>query len=731
MNALNTLAARFGIEESFLDARGSVQITTPATRQALLAAMGVDADSEPAAVTALDALEREEWSHALPAAHVALATGPVSVPITYPAATAALAWRLILENGERRSGSARFEALPLLRRREIDGQLREQRSLVLETDLPWGYHLLTVEPGDATATLIVTPGRCWLPRQIEQGRRLWGVAAQLYLLKSSTNWGVGDFSDLSQLAQMLARSGADAVGLNPLHALFSDAPEQASPYSPASRLLLNVLNIDVRAVAESIPCAEALRAIEAAEFQLELAACRGADFVEYTRVSRLKIAILKMIFKSCSAERQSMSWQRFETFRRAAPEYVERSCTFLALREHFAAQTPAVAEWRAWPAGFQDPRSAVVKNFTQTYSDQVTFQVWLQYHADVQLGEAANAAAPMAIGLYRDLAVGADPAGAETWSNQRAVVADAQVGAPPDIYNPAGQGWGLPPFHPMALKKEGYRSFIELLRANMRHAGGLRIDHVMALQQLYWVPRGATAAQGAYVRYPMEDLIGILALESHRNRCLVVGEDLGTVPPGFRELMTEARVFSYRVLFFEKDQTGFVSPDRYPALSLAVAGSHDLPTLRAWMEGSDLVLKGNLGLYPNAMLEEDARLQRSEDRRELLAALIELGLAFDPVMTLDQFAEAAHAFLAGSAATIAMVQIDDITRETMPVNVPTTSTEHRNWRRRLSMTLEQIADDPRFHALTRLVTEARSGHPGAPRAADPRRVEIPNPSSRR
>jgi len=719
MDALNALAARFGIEESFLDARGSMQITTPATRQALLAAMGVDVDSEPAAVAALDAVDREEWSHALPAAHVALAAGPVSVPISYPAATAALAWRIILENGERRSGSVRFGALPLLRRCEIDGQMREQRSLVLDTDLPCGYHVLALEPGDASATLIVTPGRCWLPPQIEQGRRLWGVATQLYLLKSRTNWGIGDFSDLRQLAQILARSGADAVGLNPLHAMFSDDPEHASPYSPASRLLLNVLNIDVRAVAESTSCAEALRAVGADEFQLELEACRAADFVEYTRVSRLKIAILKMIFKSCSAERQSMSWQGFETFRRAAPAYVERSCTFLALRDHFAAQTPAVADWRAWPAEFKDPSSAVVKKFTQTHADEVTFQVWLQYHADNQLGEAARAAAPMGIGLYRDLAVGADPGGAETWSNQQAVVTAAQVGAPPDIYNPGGQAWGLPPFHPMALKKEGYRSFIELLRANMRHAGGLRIDHVMALQQLYWVPQGATPAQGAYVRYPMEDLIGILALESHRNRCLVVGEDLGTVPPGFRERMTEARVFSYRVLFFEKDQEGFISPDRYPALSLAVAGSHDLPTLRAWMEGSDLTLKGDLGLYPTAMLEKEAGLRRSDDRRELLAAFIEHGLATDPAMTLDQFAEAAHAFLAGSAATITMVQIDDITGETTPVNVPTTSTEHRNWRRRLSMSVEQIADDPGFHALTRLLTERRAYADSARRASGP------------
>ena len=206
----------------------------------------------------------------------------------------------------------------------------------------------------------------------------------------------------------------------------------------------------------------------------------------------------------------------------------------------------------------------------------------------------------MAVGLYRDLAVGADRAGAETWVNDAAVVSGAQVGAPPDIYNPAGQDWGLPPFHPRALREEAYRSFVELVRANMRHAGGLRIDHVMGLQHLYWVPQGQKPSEGAYVRYPLDDLVGILALESHRHRCLVVGEDLGTVPEGFRERMAEANILSYRVLFFEQDiETGaFVPPQAYPALALAVVGSHDLPTLRGWWEGRDLDIKERLGLFP-------------------------------------------------------------------------------------------------------------------------------------
>jgi 4-alpha-glucanotransferase len=708
MNALTHLAARYGIEESFRDARGVVQTTTPATRQALLAAMGVKVDTEEAALAALETLDREEWLRAIPPVHVAFEAHPLSVPVTCPAGTGTVTWRLTLEGGEQKTGSARFASLPLLQERDIDHVSHERRSLKLEPGVPYGYHRLALSPGDAEATLIVTPGQCWLPREIEEGRRLWGVAAQLYLLKSSANWGIGDYRDLRELAQMLVRAGAQAIGLNPLHALFIDNPEHASPYSPASRLLLNVLNIDVMAVAEAFSSAEALKTIQGDDFQRELRASRESGMIDYTRITRLKITILKMIFKAWDGEYQSAEWQRFGAFRRAAHPSFERSCLFLALREYFAAQVPPAADWREWPAEYKDPESASVRQFARDHHQSVTFQVWVQFLADAQLEAAARAAGPMTIGLYRDLAVGADPSGAETWSNQRAVVEQARVGAPPDIYNPPGQDWGLPPFHPMVLRKEGYRSFIDLLRANMRHAGGLRIDHVMALQQLYWIPQGATAAQGAFVRYPREDLIGILALESHRNRCLVVGEDLGTVPEEFRERMDQARILSYRVLFFEKHAGAFIPPDRYPRLSLAVAGSHDLPTLNAWMSASDLALKDKLGLYPSADLLKEAQLNRASDREDLLAAFGKLGLAADPAMSAAQFAEAAHAYLASSTSAITMVQIDDITQEATPVNVPTTSTEHPNWRRRLSMSVQEIADDPRFRDLARSLNESRS-----------------------
>jgi 4-alpha-glucanotransferase len=708
MNSLERLAERYGIQSSYKDARGVVQFTQPATQVALLAAMGADAVDDSTATAALDAMDREAWSRSLEPVHVAFETNPLNLPVAYPSGTTKIAWSLQLEGGEQRRGSADFGALALIEQHAIDGQMHERRMLVLPDTIPFGYHRLTLEPGASVSQLIVTPGKCWLPPQIEQRQRIWGVAVQLYLLKSAHNWGIGDFTDLRNLAQALAGEGAQAIGLNPLHAMFPDDPERASPYSPASRLLLNVINIDVMALIEQCSEPQILATIQNDEFQRQLQAARASNDVDYTRVTALKLQILRALFTAQAEVHDSPHWRSFEKFLHKADGSFSRSCLFLALRDYFAAQSPSLADWRSWPVQFRDPNSTAVRQFAQDQQPLVHFQVWLQFIADAQLAEVARAAQCMAVGLYRDLAVGADPSGAETWSSQRSVVTEARVGAPPDIHNPSGQDWGLPPFHPKALKEECYQGFIDLLRANMRHAGGLRIDHVMALQQLYWVPQGSTAAQGAYIRYPLEDLVGILTLESYRNKCLIVGEDLGTVPEGFRERMTEAQVFSYRVLFFEQTDAGFIGPNRYPFLSLAVAGSHDLPTLSAWIDGSDLELKQKLRLFPTKKHLTDAKQARYDDRQRLLLAFKKLGISVSSQMSTEQFADAAHTFLARSASAITMVQIDDITQETAPVNVPTTSTEHPNWRRKLSKSIEDIVQSPSLHALATLLNRLRA-----------------------
>lgn len=712
--SLDALAIRCGIQPEYKSALGEITEASAETRRALLHAMGIAADTDAAAARSLAELDRAEGERALPPVCVLHQTKPPHrISTTRPPADV-VNWTIALEDGTTRTGQADWDSLAELEPASDrvgpsgDGETPERRALPLPTDLPCGYHELTTDHG--RAHLIVTPGKCWLPEAIEQGDRLWGVSAQLYLLRSKEDWGIGDYSDLARLAQILIPRGASLIGLNPLHAMFLDEPEHASPYSPASRLLLNVLNIDVGQVAQMMGSALVDGAKLDPGFQAELERLRALDQLAYTDVARVKLPLLEKLYDEWREPRHASKRLVFDAFRRDQGPWLERHILFLALRDHFTRQQPSTPCWRDWPPEFHDPASPSVARFAADHASLVTFHAWLQYLADWQLEAAADAASPMRIGLYRDLAVGADRCGAETWANQSAVVASAQVGAPPDIYNRSGQDWGLPPFNPRTLREEGYRSFIELIRANMRHAGGLRIDHVMGLQQLYWVPTGSSPKDGAYVRYPLEDLVGILSLESTRHRCLVVGEDLGTVPDGFRDAMSDANILSYRVLYFEKSNDGFAPPASYPKLALAVSSSHDLPTLRAWWEASDLALKEQLDLFPESSLATKAKEERARDRLELSTALRGEKLVQGNVEPNELFA-AAHEFLARTRAALTVVQLDDICDEVLPVNVPCTSEEeHPNWRRRSSMTLEELSTAPRLEAIQTIMQNAhRSG----------------------
>jgi len=706
--ALHRLAERMGIEPEFRDVRGQMVRASTEAKHALLAAMGHAVRDEAAAAEALTALDRADWLSPLPPVLVVREGAHVEVELVLPAETTTMiAWRLDLEEGGRRSGRVAFKQLEWIAARDLGGQRIERRELLLGDDLPCGYHHLTVAPGGASMTLVVTPGQCWLPAGAP---RLWGIATQLYLLRSGNNWGIGDYTDLRNLVDLAASHGAAVIGLNPLHAMFIDNPGHASPYSPASRLLLNVLNIDVAAIPELRDRSELLAA---RTYQEQIETCRATRLVDYAAVTRLKMSVLEKLFDICRSAPEEPRWRVFQTFRSERGAVLEQNCLFLALREHFARKDAARADWHNWPDEYTDPASPAVAEFKRRNQGRIDFLAWTQWLADSQLSEAASAASRrgMAVGLYRDLAIGADRSGSETWVNPSAVVSGAQVGAPPDIGNPVGQDWGLPPFLPRALRQQGYRGFIDLIRANMRHAGGLRIDHVMGLQHLWWVPAGKTPADGAYVRYPMDDLIGILALESHRHHCLVVGEDLGTVPEGFREAMTAANILSYRVLFFEQDGASgeFLPSEGYPKLALAVVGNHDLPTLRGWWEGRDLELKAHLDLFPGGSEEAAGQCEvRSRDRSLLLKALKREGLLPSGEQPdAATLARAVHAYLARTPSILAMAQIDDLTGEADPVNMPTTSNEHPNWRRRLRMTLEELADSPDFNEIARMFNAER------------------------
>ena len=707
MNSIDALANAYGIESEFVDAHGNIQQTTLETKQSLLLALGADAANDRAAQTALDELEHKSWQRMLPPVLVSSAAN-VAVPVTCATGMDTVCWRLTLEDGSAQSGSSDIRSLSVIEQRSAGERNLERRRLVLP-ELPLGYHQLTIDGADDRMTVIVTPPACALPKQITQ-RHGWGIAVQLYAVRSETNWGIGDFSDLQRLTDVVAGCGADVVGLNPLHAMFLDDPEHASPYSPASRLLLNVLNIDVTRACGFASNAAAQQLVASEAFRRRLAACRGASHVLYAGVCALKLEVLRLIFAGRRCDSDSPA---FHAFILEGGDGMRHGCLFQVLRDHFTAADAAMHNWRSWPAGFHDPESETVRAFEAEHAEELRFQYWLQWIADEQLAGAAAAAsaAGMRVGLYRDLAVGSDPNGVEAWSNHGAVIQSATVGAPPDILNTKGQNWGLPPFHPIGLREEGYRSFIDLVRANMRHAGAIRIDHVMALQHLYVIPENAQPAGGAYVRYPLDDLIGILALESVRTGCLVIGEDLGTVPAGFRERMADANILSYRVLFFEREADGaFLPPNAYPEKALAVVASHDLATLRAWLEGADITMRLQLGLTDTSA--SFAQLdQRASDRAALVDALSRDELLAPNSRRDDAaIATAAHAFLAHTPAVLVMAQLDDITGEVAPVNVPATTDEYPNWRRRISLRLEDIATSDTFVGISAAFAAAGRSH---------------------
>ncbi len=705
---LRLLADRAGIEPKYRDAHGVVRVTTPETLRLLLASMGIAASDETEIAESLRRMDSDAWGRALP--HVAVVhegRGEIAVRLTLQTPERPISWRLTLEDGAVLTGQCDFASLRLL---DTSGKF-ECRELVIAGRIAFGYHRLVVSADPRAMTLIVTPGKCWLPQGFEKGGQLGGISAQLYLLRSERNWGIGDFGDLARLVRMTAAHGGDVVGLNPLHLLFPDEPEHASPYSPASRDGLNILYIDVPSLPEFAASNAAQSFVQSESFQSALAACRAARLVDYSAVMRLKLEALEYLYvsaKTATPEREAA----FVQFCDKQGASLARTCLFLALREHFAvAGTP---DWQTWPRAYRDPDSIEVLAFARDKADRIGFFAWLQWLADDQLALAASAAreAGMAVGLYRDLAVGAAMAGAETWANQAAVVSGAAVGVPPDIHNPAGQNWGLPPFNPIALQQEAYASFIRLVRSNMRHAGGLRIDHVMALQQTFWIPKGCLPGQGGYVRYPFDDLVGILALESQRNRCLVVGEDLGTVFEGFRERMMQAKILSYRVLIFERDDEGFLPPGRYPNLSVAVAGNHDLPAMQAWWSGADIRLRQRLGLYPDAATVDHAALLRKDDRRALATAFLREGWPVDAGDDApSRLFEATRCFLERCRSFITLLQLDDVMNEQEPVNVPGTSTEHPNWRRKMAATLDEIERSGRLGRLAREKRPSRTVKP--------------------
>jgi 4-alpha-glucanotransferase len=710
---LGRLAGLYGIERGYHDIWGRRQVTSAPSQRSLLAVLGVPAANDAEVEASLALAESAAWRDLLPP--VIVTRAKPSPIVTLPeGADRRIAWTVHTEQGSILRGEVDVASLAVVERAAIDGTPYQRYRLPLPR-LPIGYHQLELAGAAAKTSLIAAPRKAFGVRDLGGGERLWGVTAPLYGLRSETDWGVGDFAGLGEFARVCASLGAAFLGINPIHAQLPAAPERYSPYSPSSRRYLNVLLIAIEQVPE-LAHSEAARALLASpDFQARLARARGAGLIDYPAVAALKLETLALLFESLRAQPGGPRWAAFEAFRREAGPSLERQALFDALFEHFRGQDPAHHTWQTWPLPYQDVGSAEVARFAAAQRERVAFFAYLQWLANEQLAQAQRqAAADMALGLYLDLAVGVTPDGAEAWAHRGSIVAGASLGAPPDEFNEAGQNWGLAPLSPHALRARAYAPIVEILRSGMRHAGALRIDHILGLQRSFWRP--ADGAPGAYVRQPVDDLLGVVALESHRQRCVVVGEDLGTVPGGLRRTLDRTGVLGCSVLYFERDQDGsFRRPAHYRQRSVASIGTHDLPTLAGFWAGRDIYWRERLGFYRDPQQAGRERQARRTELTALLRLLESEGLLppeIDPSAPPENLpwpiAAALHRMLARSPALLTVLQIEDALGTIEQANLPGTIDQHPNWRRRLD---RRTAELGRARWLKELATTIASDRP--------------------
>jgi (1->4)-alpha-D-glucan 1-alpha-D-glucosylmutase len=734
---LDELCERYGIAPGYQDIWGRTHTLDERTRRALLAAMGVDTARETDLATTLQRLEERDWTRLIPSIEVLwegseLLTLPVCLPPNDVGQT--LRWRLLDEVGSVREGEQQIAELPVIAEREIEGQLWRRRTLELAAPGTLGYYRLQLEVAgrQAETTLVLAPRHCFQPAALEGEGRVWGFSAQLYSVRSARNWGIGDFTDLSRLLGMAADAGAAMVGVNPLHALFPHNPEHASPYSPSSRLFLNVLYLDVEAVPHLEQCTAARERLDSDEFQARLRALRAAELVDYEGVAAAKLEILELLYEYFRANHlrdSSVEGRDFRQFQEQQGEPLRRQALHDALQAHFHSEDASVWGWPAWPPAYQEIGSREVAAFASAERERIEFYQYLQWLASGQLAAAGRRSGELglAVGIYQDLAVGTDSGSGEVWGNPALFARDLRIGSPPDEHNPLGQDWGLPPWNPVALREAAYQPFVDTLRHNMAHAGALRIDHVMALERLYCIPVAGGPADGGYVHYPFDELRAILALESVRNHCLVIGEDLGTVTDSVRAGLAELGVLSYRVAYFEKDSQGaFRSPEEYPRQALVAVSTHDLPTLAGFWAGTDLALREQLQLFPDRARYEQHLVGRAEDRTRLLLALERAGvLPAEGAAALTTLAEmsselavAVHVYLARTPCCCMLVQLEDLLGQVEQVNLPGSVNEYPNWRRRLALELEHWGEEPRVNEMLSALREER-GIAATPQTASP------------
>ncbi|MGK9063669.1 4-alpha-glucanotransferase [Stutzerimonas chloritidismutans] len=683
---LNRLAEAAGLSIDWVDADGRDQRVPPDTLRAVLKGLGLAADTDADVEQSLEKLATIDGSSGVP-------------PMLTVDYAAALDLRRYFEPG------ARFR-LELEGGPVQDGTLDNQARLpAIETP---GYHRLEVN-GQHLA-IAVAPPAC--PRVEEvAGPNAWGLAVQVYGLRRPGDGGLGDTQALEAVARNAAAHGADALGISPLHAMFPGNSGQYSPYSPSSRLFFNVLHSSP----ETILGEKALRmAVESCGLADELERLESLELIDWDAVSRTRQCLLRALFEDFSKGGNAQQAD-FDSFREAGGEALENHCRFEALHAALLGPEGYPQHWRNWPEEYRSPESPAIERFAAEHAHEVSYYAFCQWLIARGLERAQTAArsAGMKIGLISDLAVGADGGGSQAWSRQDEVLASVSVGAPPDIINRQGQSWGISAFSPWGLKAHGYRAFIEMVRANLAHAGGMRIDHVMGLMRLWVTPAGAGPKDGAYLNYPFDDLLRLLSLEAWRRGAVILGEDLGTVPAGLREKLAARGLLGMRVLFFERDHNGtFKEPQEWPDSAIATSTTHDLPTINGWWQANDIDWRIRVGQN-----QEHERPQQQEERQRERNGLLHLLRKHAPEIDGDLddpevLADACAAFLGRTPAPLVLFPVEDALCLLEQPNLPGIVDTHPNWRRRYPTDSASLLDQPGCQRRLAVLDKARKQSTG-------------------
>ena len=721
---LQQLVEMRGIETRYVDAWGNPATIAEKSKAKLLNVLGYDTSNDEKIQSQISADIASVWLSPLNPVSVVRSTEQINLPVRLPIELVNDEHVITITCEDGKAIEHNFIPVDqeMMTMAHIDDVEFHEYVVTLPFSLPLGYHDVTLSADNdqlGTSRIIVAPQACYTPSEIQQGKKTWGLSVQLYCVRSEKNWGIGDFSDLALLVEKAAAVGADFVGLNPIHALYPANPNACSPYGPSSRRWLNYLYIDVTAVDgyESDPVQDI---VNNETFKKTLEHARNEDYVDYEAVAHVKLTALKAVFDVYEEKylrNNTKQNKAFKAFIEAGGESLDMLATYDALQSDLHAQGKESWGWPVFPEAYKDYYNPAVEKFKKANKRQVKFYLFLQWIASQQLENASSKAIEcgMTIGLYRDLAVGVSEGSAEIWGNKDLYCTDASVGAPPDILGPLGQNWGLPPMDPRKLYEQGYQPIIDLFASNMASSGSLRIDHVMALLRLWWVVKGDNAKDGGYVYYPVDDLLGILALESHRNQSLVIGEDLGTVPEEIRSKLADNGVYSYRVFFFEQaEDGGFFSPSHYPVQSMSTLTTHDMPTLIGYWHCLDLELGKDIGLYPTEEILQTLYTDRHKNKQAILDTLHghgsvghEVGRDVNYTGMDKALNHGMQVHMAGGSSALLSLQLEDWLEMDKPVNVPGTFNEYPNWKRKLTENIESLFERKDINELAAKLTQSR------------------------